>query len=126
MNFEEQKRLFSWESYKLVIPELYIFNLTSSQNSIELSVKAKEKDGLKEVYYSWDWQNWDKFFKELEKFNRGVAKIKDFKDKRVLYNLGQKMQTNLYFTREQWSRFFKFVSGAHKNFEDQKKVYARF
>lgn len=123
---EDLKRLFSWRNYKLVIPELYIFNLTSSQNSVELSLKAKEKDGLIEVYYSWDWQKWDKFFEELEKFNRGVIKIKNFKDKVVLYNLGEKLQTNLYFTREQWVRFYEFISETHKNFEDQIKIFAGF
>ena len=126
MNNEEQKRLFSWGSSKLVIPELYIFNLTLSQNSVELNIKSKEKDGLKEVYYTWSWQNWDKFFEELEKFNRGVIKIKNFKDKVVLYNLGEKLQTNLYFTREQWIRLYKFISESYKSFGDQRKIFNEF
>ena len=123
---EDLKRLFSWGSFKLVIPELYIFNLTLSQNSVELSVKAKEKDGLIEVYYSWDWQNWDKFFEELEKFNRGVIKIKNFKDKVAVYKLGEKLQTSLYFTRAQWVRFYEFILETYKNFEDQRKIFAGF
>lgn len=123
---EEIKRMWEWKNYKLVIPELYIFNLTSSQIGIELAIKAKEKDGLKEVYYTWSWKNWNKFFEELEKFNRGVIKIKDFKDKFALYNLGKKLTTSLYFTREQWGRLYEFVSLAHKAFEDQKKIYSGF
>jgi len=87
MNIEEQKRLFSWKSFKLVIPELYIFNLTSSQNSVELSIKSKEPDGLKEIYYTWSWPEWNKFFEELEKFDQGIARIRDFKDKVAVYNL---------------------------------------
>jgi len=121
MNIEEQKRLFIWKSFKLVIPGLYISNLTSSQNSVELNIKSQEKDGLKEIYYTWTYENWDKFFKEVEKFNQGVIKIKDFKDKVAVYNLGEKLQTNLYFTREQWIRFFEFVSSAFKAFKDQRE-----
>ena len=123
MNIEEQKRLFIWKFFKLVIPGLYIFNLTSSQNSVKLNIKSQEKDGLKEIYYTWTYENWDKFFKELEKFNQDVIKIKDFKDKVVVYNLGEKLQTNLYFTREQWIWFFKFVSSAFKAFKDQREKF---
>jgi len=126
MNLEEQKRLFNWESFKMVIPGLYLFNLTLSQNSVELSTKSQEPDGLKEIYYTWTYEKWDKFFKELEKFNQGVIRIKNFKDKVAVYNLGEKLQTNLYFTREQWTRFFEFVSSAFKSFEDQRKVFAGF
>ncbi|MBA7489797.1 hypothetical protein ES702_00331 [subsurface metagenome] len=126
MNLDEQKRLFSWRSFKLVMPGLYIFNLISSQNSIELNTKSQEPDGLKEIHYTWDYENWDKFFRELEKFNRGVIRIKDFKDKFAIYNLGEKLQTNLFFTREQWVRFFEFVSSAFKAFEDQRKIFAGF
>ena len=126
MNIEEQKRLFSWKSFKLVIPGLYIFNLISSQNLVELNIKSQEKDGLKEIYFTWTYENWDKFFRELEKFNQGVIRIKDFKGKAVLYNIGEKMQTNLYFTREQWIRFFEFVSSAFKDFKEQREVFAGF
>lgn len=126
MNSEEQKRLFSWKSFKLVMPELYIFNLISSRDSIELSVKTKEKDGLVEVCYTWTYKKWDSFFKELEKFNQGVMRIKDFKNKVAVYNLGEKLTTNLFFTKEQWGRWFEFVSSAFKVFKDQKKVYAGF
>ena len=123
MNIEEQKRLFIWKFFKLVIPGLYIFNLTLSQNSVELNIKSQEKDGLKEIYYTWTYENWDKFFKELEKFSQDVIKIKDFKDKVVVYNLGEKLQTNLYFTREQGIRFFEFVSSAFKAFKDQREKF---
>ena len=126
MNIEEQKRLFSWKSFKMVMPGSYIFNLTASQKAIELNMKSQEPDGLKEIYYTWNHENWDKFFRELEKFNRGVIRIKDFKGKFAIYNLGEKLQTNLFFTREQWARFFEFVSKAHKAFEDQRKTFAKF
>lgn len=126
MNIEEQKRLFSWRSFKLVIPGQYIFNLTSSQNSVELNMKSQEPDGLKEIYYTWTHEKWDKFFRELEKFNQGVIRIKNFKNKFAIYNLGEKLQTNLYFTREQWTRFFGFVSSAFKGFEEQRKIFAGF
>ena len=126
MDLEEEKRLFSWKSFKMVIPELCIFNLISSQNSIEFNIKSQEKDGLKEIYYTWNYESWDKFFRELEKFNQGVIKIKDFKDKVAVYNLGEKLQTNLYFTRGQWTRFFEFASKAYKSFEDQRKIFAGF
>jgi len=89
-------------------------------------MKTREPDGLKEIYYTWNYENWDKFFRELEKFNREVIRIKDFKDKFAIYNLGEKLQTNLFFTREQWIRFFGFVSSAFKAFEDQRKIFAGF
>lgn len=126
MDLEEQKRLFSWKSFKLVIPELYIFNLTSSQNSIELNIKSQEPDGLKEIYYTWTYEKWNKFFEELKGFNEKVNKTRDFKNKVALYNLGVKLQTNLFFTRAQWGRWFEFVSTVHKKFEEQKKIYAGF
>ena len=126
MDLEEEKRLFSWKFFKMVMPGLYIFNLTSSQNSVELSIKSQEPDGLKEIYYTWSWPEWDKFFEELEKFDQGVARIKDFKDKVAVYNLGKKLQTNIFFTRGQWTRFFKFISSAFKAFEDQKKIFVGF
>jgi len=81
---------------------------------------------LKDIYYTWTYENWDKFFKELEKFNRGVIKIKNFKDKFAIYNLGEKLQTNLFFTREQWTRLFGFISSASKSFEEQRKIFAKF
>lgn len=126
MNIEEQKRLFSWESFKLVMPGLYIINLVSSQNSIELNIKSQESDGLKEIYYTWTYEKWDKFFEELKGFNKKVNRTRDFKDKVAVYNLGEKLQTNLYFTREQWIRFFEFVSSAFKSFGEQRKIFAGF
>jgi len=116
MNIEELRRLFSWKSFKLVIPGLYIINLTPSQNSVELSLKSQEPDGLKEIYYTWTYEKWDKFFEELRGFNEMVNRTRDFKDKVAIYFLGEKLQTDMFFTREQWIRFFEFVSSAFKAF----------
>ena len=123
MNIEELRRLFSWKSFKLVIPGLYIINLTPSQNSVELSLKSQEPDGLKEIYYTWIYEKWDKFFEELRGFNEMVNRTRDFKDKVAIYFLGEKLQTDMFFTREQWIRIFEFVSSAFKAFQDQREKF---
>lgn len=127
MNLEEEKRLFSWKSYKLVLLDFGILNIRTGLNSFELSITTKEPFGEKTVSYAWNSKELEKFYQELRKFNSKVEKVKYLKDKMVVYNCGEKkMQTSLYFKIDQWNKFFNLIEEAYKNYLDQKKVYAGF
>lgn len=127
MNTEEQKRLWVWKSYKLVILDFGIFNIRTARDSFELFITTKELSGEKTVSYIWNPRELESFYQEIKKFNGQVAKVKDLRDKMIVFNCGEKkMQTSLYFKRDQWQKFFNLVEEAYKNYADQKKVFAGF
>jgi len=127
MNTEEQKRLWVWKSYKLVILDFGIFNIRTARDSFELFITTKEPSGEKTVSYIWSPRELESFYQEIKKFNGQVAKVKDLKDKMIVFNCGEKkMQTSLYFKRDQWQKFFNLAEEAYKNYLDQRKVFAKF
>ena len=127
MNNEEQKRLFSWQNYKLIILDFGIFNVRTSLNSFELSITTKEPGGEKTVSYVWNSKELEKFYQEIKKFDGQVTKVKNLKNKMIVYNCGEKlMQTSLYFKKEQWQKFYNMIIEAYKNYLDQKKIFAGF
>lgn len=127
MNTEEQKRLWAWKNYKLVVLDFGIFNIRTSRDSFELFITTKEPSGEKTVSYIWNPEELEKFYQEIKKFNNQVAKTRDFKDKMIVFNCGEKkMQTSLYFKRDQWQKFFNLVGEAYKNYADQRKIFAKF
>ena len=124
---EDLRRFFSWQDHKLVLLDFGIINIRTSLNSFELSITTKEPGGEKTVGYVWDSKELEKFYQELEEFNNKVAKVKDLKDRMIVYNCGEKkMQTSLYFKKEQWQKFYNMIGESYKNYLDQKKIYAGF
>ncbi len=124
---EEIKRMWSWKSYKLVLLDFGILNIRTGANSFELEITTKEPSGEKTVSYVWDSKELEKFYQEIKKFDSQVTKVKNLKDKMIVYNCGeQKMQTSLYFKKDQWQKFFGLVEEAYKNYLDQRKIFAGF
>ena len=124
---EDIRRFFSWQSWKLLILDFGVFNIRTGANSFELSITTKEPSGEKAVSYIWNSEELEKFQKDIANFNEEVCKIKDIRDKMIVYNCGeQKMQTSLYFKKDQWQKFFNMIEEAYKNYLDQKKIYAEF
>jgi len=124
---EDIKRFFSWQSYKLIILDFGVFNIRTGADSFELEIKTKEPGGEKAVSYIWNSEELEKFYQEIKKFDGQVAKVKNFKDRLVIFNCGeQKMQTSLYFSEGQWRKFYNTIEEAYKNYLDQKKIYAEF
>ncbi|MBA7513354.1 hypothetical protein ES705_05369 [subsurface metagenome] len=124
---EELKRMWSWKSYKLVLLDFGILNIRTGANSFELEIRTKEPGGEKIVSYIWNPKELEKFYQELEEFNNKVAKVKDLKNKMIVFNCGEKkMQTSLYFKKDQWQKFYNTIEEAYKNYLDQKKMYAGF
>lgn len=124
---EELKRLWTWKSYKLMILDFGIFNIRTSRDSFELAITIKESAGEKTVSYAWNLKELEKFYQEIKGFNSHVAKTKDFKDKMIVYNCGErKMQTSLYFKVSQWQKFFNLAEEAYKNYLDQRKIFGGF
>ncbi len=124
---EDLRRFFSWPNYKLVILDFGIFNIRTSANSFELSITTKEPGGEKTVSYIWDSKELEKFYQEIKKFDSQVNKVKNLKNKMIVYNCGEKkMQTSLYFKKEQWQKFFGLVEEAYKNYLDQRKIFTGF
>jgi len=116
---EDLKRLWEWKSYKLVLLNFGIFNIRTSLDSFELSITTKEPNGEKNLSYAWNLKELEKFYQEIRRFNSQVAKVKDLKDKMIVFNCGeQKMQTSLYFKRDQWQKFFNLVEESYKNYVD--------
>ena len=127
MNNEEQKRTFTWRSWKLLILDFGVFSISTGEDLFELVITTKEPGGIKTLSYFWEPEELEKFFKEIKEFDGQVVKVKNFKDRLVIFNCGeQKMQTSLYFKKEQWRRFYNFFEEAYKNYLDQKKIYAGF
>lgn len=124
---EELKRLWAWKSYKLVLLDFGIFNVRTSRDSFELSITVKEPVGEKTVSYIWNPEDLEKFYQEIRGFNGQVGEVKDIKDKMIVFNCGeQKMQTSLYFKRDQWQKFFNLVDESYKNYKGQRKTFAKF
>ncbi len=124
---EDIKRFFTWQNWKLVILDFGVFNIRTGADSFELEIKTKEPGGEKAVSYIWNSKELEKFYQELEEFNNKVAKVKDLKNKMIVFNCGEKkMQTSLYFKKDQWQKFYNTIEEAYKNYLDQKKMYAGF
>jgi len=124
---KELRQFFSWKNYKLIILDFGILNIRTGAIFFELSITTKEPSGEKTVSYNWNIEELEKFYQEILKFNGQVAKVKDLKNKMIVYNCGEKkMQTSLYFKKDQWQKFFNLVEKAYKNYLDQKKIFAGF
>ncbi|MBA7490830.1 hypothetical protein ES702_01373 [subsurface metagenome] len=124
---EDIRRFFSWQSYKLVLLDFGIINIRTSLNSFELSIITKEPIGEKNLSYTWKPKELEKFYQEIREFNGQVAKTKGFRDKMIVFNRGErKMQTSLYFKKDQWDKFFNMIQEAYKNYEGQRKIFAGF
>jgi len=124
---DTDRRLFEWKSYKLVIIDFGIFNIRTGADSFELSITTKEPSGEKIISYIWNPKELEKFYQEIKKFDGQVAKVKNLKDKMIVFNCGElKMQTSLYFKKEQWQKFFNLFEEGYKNYLDQKRIYAGF
>ena len=124
---EDIKRFFSWQSYKLIILDFGVFNIRTGADSFELEIKTKEPTGEKAVSYIWNSEELEKFYQELKKFDGQVTKVKDIRNKMVVYNCGErKMQTSLYFKKDQWQRFYNALKIAYGAYLEQKKIYAGF
>ncbi len=124
---EDIRRFFSWPNYKLVILDFGIFNVRTSRDSFELSITTKEPGGEKTISYVWKPEELEKFYQEIKKFDSQVNKVKNLKNKMIVYNCGEKkMQTSLYFKKEQWQKFFGLVEEAYKNYLDQRKIFTGF
>jgi hypothetical protein len=124
---EDLRRFFSWPNYKLVILDFGIFNIRTSANSFELSITTKEPGGEKTISYVWNPKELEKFYQEIKKFDSQVNKVKNLKNKMIVYNCGEKkMQTSLYFKKDQWQKFFGLVEEAYKNYLDQRKIFTGF
>lgn len=124
---EDIKRFFAWQSYKLIILDFGILNIRTGVDSFELEIKTKEPGGKKAVSYIWNSKELEKFYQELKKFDGQVQKVKNIKNKMIVFNCGeQKMQTSLYFKKGQWQKFYNTLKIAYEAYLDQKKIYAGF
>jgi hypothetical protein len=124
---EDIKRFFTWQNWKLVILDFGVFNIRTGADSFELSITTKEPGGEKIVSYIWNPKELEKFYQELEEFNNKVAKVKDLKNKMIVFNCGEKlMQTSLYFKKDQWQKFYNALKIAYGAYLEQRKVYAGF
>lgn len=67
---------------------------------MSLQSRQKESKGEKTLNYVRNPEELEQFYQDISSFNEEVAKVKDFKDKMIVYNCGEKlMQTSLYFKR---------------------------
>ena len=124
---KDLRQFFSWENYKLIILDFGILNIRTGAIFFELSITTKESSGEKTVSYNWNIEELEKFYQEILKFNGQVAKVKDLKNRMIVYNCGEKkMQTSLYFKKDQWQKFYNMIEEAYKNYLDQRKIFAGF
>lgn len=117
-----------WNMKKLVILDFGIFSIQTGLASFELAITTKEPGGIKKISYIWNIKELEKFYQDdISPFNKEVNKIKNIKDRLIVYNVGEKLaQTSLYFKKDEWEKFYSFFEQAYKNYLDQKKVYAGF
>lgn len=94
---------------------------------MSLQPRQKESKGKKTLNYVRNPEELEQFYQDISSFNEEVAKVKDFKDKMIVYNCGEKlMQTSLYFKKDQWQKLYDAFKMAYQAYLEQRKTFAGF
>lgn len=116
---------WNWKKFKLILPGFMVLRLYTEQDIVEISLKIEENPReSKELIIKYSLDAFGKFIKSLRKIIKEVEE-KDFKNKVLEYNILStgKILIGLYFTKDDFLKFYKFLGNCQGEIIEQARAY---